>query len=250
MPQLQEIVDYCQKRLNVNNIRDFESVINGLQVANDGKVTKIGAIVDAGLVPFREAAAKKIDLLICHHGMHWDPPFPVVGRSREKLKVLLDNNIALYACHLPLDAHHEIGNGAIIAEKLGYEVERWSIVYEGTPMAPICKCSDTRDVIVEKLESLFQRVTSLSFGSSSPQKLCVVSGSGNQTLRFLHEEGVDTLITGEIKHSNFNLAQEFGMNVFVCGHYDTEVFGVRALAEEVSKKFGIGWEFISTGCPL
>jgi dinuclear metal center YbgI/SA1388 family protein len=250
MPQLQQIVEYCQKRLRVDEIHDFKGSANGLQVANDGRVTRIGAIVDAGLVPFREAAERKIDLLICHHGLYWDPPFPVVGAARDKLKILLDNNIALYSCHLPLDAHQQIGNNAIIAQKLGLDIERWGLVYEGTPMAPVCKCTATREELCEKLESIFPRVTKLAFGGESPKKLCIVSGSGNLTLHELQAEGVDTLITGELKQASFNAAQELGLNVFACGHYDTEVFGVRALAEELAQKYGVGWEFIPTGCPL
>lgn len=250
MPRLNTIVDYCQKRLRVNEIRDFKGSANGLQVENSGHVTRIGAIVDAGLFPFREAAARKIDLLICHHGMYWEPPFPIVGPSREKLKVLLDNNIALYSCHLPLDAHQEIGNNAIIVQKLGLGIERWSLEYEGVPMAPICSFTDTCGTLTNRLESIFTRVTPMLFGSERPQRVCVVSGSGRLVLPELHALGVDTLITGEMKEECFNLAQELHLNVYACGHYDTEVFGVRALAEELSNKFGVPWEFIPTGNPL
>ena len=250
MPQLKTLVDYCQQRLRVDQIRDFKGSANGLQVANNGTVTRIGAIVDAGLIPFREAAARKIDLLICHHGLFWDPPFPIEGVAREKLKILLDNNIALYSAHLPLDAHQEIGNNAIIAEKLGLKIERWSLEYEGVPMAPICTCEKTRAELGEQLESIFPHVIKLPFGSETPKRICVVSGSGNLTLHELRVIGIDTLITGEIKQSCFNTAQELGLNVFACGHYNTEVFGVRALAQELAQKYSIGWEFIPTGCPL
>jgi len=250
MPLLEKIVAYCQERLLVDQIRDFKGSSNGLQVANDGRVTRIGAIVDAGLMPFREAAERKIDLLICHHGMFWDSPLPIVGPARDKIKLLLDNNIALYSCHLPLDAHQEIGNNAIIARKLRLEVERYALEYEGTPMAPICRLGEHRDTLCERLESLFSHVTRLPFGSEVPKRVCIVSGSGSQTLPELRAAGVDTLITGELRQASFNLAQELELNVYACGHYDTEVFGVRALAEELSHKFKISWEFIPTGCPL
>lgn len=250
MTRLNEIVDYCRKRLSVDEIRDFKGSSNGLQVENDGTVSKIGAIVDAGLFPFREAATRNVDLLLCHHGMFWEPPLPITGPSREKIKLLLDHNIALYSCHLPLDAHQEIGNNAVIARKLGFDVERWALEYEGVPMAPICKFGESREMLFQRLVSIFPRVTPMLFGSTNPGRVCIVSGSGRLVLPELRANGVDTLVTGEMKEECFNLAQELGLNVYACGHYDTEVFGVRALAEELSIKFGVPWEFISTGNPL
>ncbi len=250
MADLDEIVSYCDQRLGMARIRDFKGAENGLQVANNGRVSRIGAIVDAGLFPFREAAAAGVDLLLCHHGMFWDAPRPVVGPVREKLKTLFDANIALYSCHLPLDAHPELGNNAQIALKLGMEVELWVMDYEGTPMAPLCRCGHGRLALLQALEGLFPRVTPLLYGSERPDKLCIVSGSGSQTLPVLRAAGADTLITGELKQASFNVAQELGLNVFVCGHYDTEVFGVRALAAELSQRFGLPWQFIHTGCPL
>jgi dinuclear metal center YbgI/SA1388 family protein len=250
MAKLRTIVDYCQKRLRVGEIKDFKGSANGLQVENDGNITRIGAIVDAGLIPFQEAAARKVDLLICHHGLYWEPPFPVKGAAREKLKVLLDNNIALYSCHLPLDAHQEIGNNAVITQKLGLKVEKWSLEFEGVPMAPICDYDDSRDALATRLQSLFNHVTRMEFGSKKPKRVCIVSGSGRLVLPELQSLGVDTLVTGEMKEESFNLAQEERLNVYACGHYDTEVFGVRALAEELSNKFNVPWEFIPTGNPL
>jgi len=250
MADLAEIVEYCRARLNVDAFRDFKGASNGLQVGNDGTVTKIAAVVDAGLVPFREAAARGADLVLCHHGLGWEPQFPITGPVREKLKVLLDSNIALYSAHLPLDAHTEIGNNAVIAAKLGLSIEKWDLEYEGIAMAPVCTGKIARADIFEKLEALFPRVTELPFGSDTPDKICIVSGSGNMVLPELKKIGVDTLITGELRQANFNQAQELGLNIFACGHYDTEVFGVQALAAEIAAKFGLSWEFIPTGCPL
>lgn len=250
MPRLAEIVAYCQKRLRVDEIRDFKGSWNGLQVSNDGEVTRIAAVVDAGLVPFREAAAQGADLVICHHGMFWTPPMPVVGPAREKLKVLLENNMALYSCHLPLDAHQELGNNACIVRELGLSVERWGLEYEGVPMAPVCTYGRPREVLVASLERIFPRVTKLEFGGGCPERVCVVSGSGNLTLTELRSLGVDTIVTGEVKQSCFNTAQEYGLNVYACGHYETETFGVKALAAELADRFGVPWAFITTGCPL
>jgi dinuclear metal center YbgI/SA1388 family protein len=250
MPELSEVVDYCQTRLNVAAIRDFSGSHNGLQVANSGKVTRIAAVVDAGLTPFRLAADKGADFILCHHGMFWDSPVPVTGATYDKLKLLFRHDMALYSAHLPLDAHRELGNNAVLAAKLELEVERWGLAYEGVPMAPVCRYGRARESLHERLEGLFPRVTALAFGQPRPERVCIVTGSGNVTLHELAREGVDTLVTGELKQSCFNTVQELGLNVFLCGHYATEVFGVRALAAELSEKFRIPWDFIDTGCPL
>ena len=250
MARLSDIVEYCEKRLNAAAFRDFKGASNGLQVENDGTVTKIAAVVDAGLVPFSEAAARGADLVLCHHGLGWDLPFPITGAVRAKLKVLLENNIALYSAHLPLDAHQQIGNNAILAGKLGLSVERWDLAYEGIPMAPVCTGQFSRTELRKRLEALFPRVTELPFGSAAPEKVAIVTGSGNLVLPELRKIGVDTLVTGELRQANFNQAQELGLNLYVCGHYATETFGVQALAAEIAAKFDLPFEFIPTGCPL
>jgi dinuclear metal center YbgI/SA1388 family protein len=250
MARLEEIVEYCQRRLRVSEVRDHEGAFNGLQVENDGTVTRIGAVVDAGLVPFREAAARGVDLLICHHGMLKGAQQPIVGPVRDKLETLLRGNIALYSCHLPLDAHQELGNNAVIARTLGLEVERWGIVENGTPFAPVCRFGGSRADLRAMLQRLFPRTVELPFGGAAPSRVCILSGSGSSALPALRGEGVDTIVTGELRQASFNLAQELGLNVYACGHYDTEVFGVRALAAELAERFDLPWEFIPSGCPL
>ena len=121
MVELNEVQKFCDQRVCLDKITDFPGAWNGLQVENNGEVTKLGASVDAGLVPFRLAIEKKIDLLICHHGLFWTPPTPLTGSNFEKVKLCMDSNLAVYGSHLPLDCHPEIGNNAILANKLGLE---------------------------------------------------------------------------------------------------------------------------------
>src|SRR4026207_2435370 len=108
--QLDELVLYCDKRTRRSAFKDAPGAFNGLQVANNGRVTKIGAAVDAGLMPFQKAAAAGGDFLIVRHGMYWDVPRPRVGSVYERVSTLVRNNCALYSSHLPLDSHREIGN--------------------------------------------------------------------------------------------------------------------------------------------
>jgi len=251
MATLDKIVAYCDQRLRVREIADFPGALNGLQVANSGRVTKIGAAVDAGTIPFALAAKAGVDFLIVHHGMFWDGAQSVTGANHVRLKTLLDADCAVYSAHLPLDAHPKIGNNALIALALGLKISGWGIPYQGTLIAAFVNRVPARIQLHSKLKKLFPRgVTAIEFGPAQPRKLAILSGSGSSCIAHLRAAGVDTLVTGELKQSAFNAAQEAGLNLYICGHYATEVFGVCALAKECSKRFQVPWEFLDTGCPL
>jgi dinuclear metal center YbgI/SA1388 family protein len=248
---LQDLVAHCNERLSTPGFPDFPGAMNGLQVANNGTVTTIGAAVDAGLEPFAKARDAGVDFLIVHHGMFWDAPKPLVGAMHEKVKLLLDANIALYSAHLPLDAHPEIGNNALLVRELGLEPARTFYEFEGRDLGTIAHHSGSRAALRAKLETLFPGgVTALEFGGEAPREVAVITGGGYGVGGQLAAEGVDTFITGELKQHWFNRAQEERLNVYACGHYATETFGVRALAAELSAKFELPWEFIATDCPL
>ena len=124
MPTLSEIVAFCDTRTRQAEVKDFPGAHNGLQIENNGKVTKIGAAVDAGQIPFEQALATGVDFLICHHGLYWTAPIPLTGSRYKKVKTALDGNLAVYGAHLPLDCHPEIGNNALLADALGLEQNR------------------------------------------------------------------------------------------------------------------------------
>ena len=247
---LNEIVLHCQQRLGLPDFPDFPGAVNGLQVSNNGTVTRIGAAVDAGLEPFRRAAAKGIDFLIVHHGLFWNPPRPIVGVEHTKLSLLLQANLAVYSAHLPLDAHPEIGNNAVLARRLRLEPVSTFHAFQGRDVGLLVRGGLARADLQRRLESLFARVTPIACGSAWPEKIAIVTGAGGSALDELRITGADTLITGELKEHHFTLAQESELNLFACGHYATEVFGVCALAEELSRHFDLPWEFIPTEHPL
>ncbi|MFL2825659.1 MAG: Nif3-like dinuclear metal center hexameric protein, partial [Coraliomargaritaceae bacterium] len=105
MVELDSVVSYCHKRLNLDSIIDFDNAENGLQLENNGRVTKIAASVDAGLIPLQQASQAKADLLLCHHGLFWSPITPIKDHNYKKIKTAMDNNIAVLSAHLPLDCH-------------------------------------------------------------------------------------------------------------------------------------------------
>jgi dinuclear metal center YbgI/SA1388 family protein len=250
MAKLNELVAYCDRRTRLARFKDAPGALNGLQVANDGRVTRIGAAVDAGLVPFRQAVAAGVDFLVVHHGMYWDQPRPLTGPAFARVAALVRGNCALYSSHLPLDAHPQIGNNALLARQLGLRARRGFVANEGGDIGCIAPSRLTRASLRRRLESFYPRVVSIEFGSGMPAQVAFCSGSGNGAIAPLLAAGADTLVTGELREEWFNTAQEHGLNLYLCGHYATEVHGVRALAAELSAKFGLPWEFLATENPL
>ncbi|MBL9187333.1 MAG: Nif3-like dinuclear metal center hexameric protein [Opitutaceae bacterium] len=250
MTQLTDLVSYCDRRTRLAAFKDAPGAFNGLQVANDGRVTKIGAAVDAGLVPFQKAVAAGVDFLIVHHGMYWDMPRPLTGAAYDRVATLVRGNCALYSNHLPLDGHPEIGNNALLARQLGLRPSKPFLVRDGEAIGCIAKSALTRAALRTKLESLYGRVIAIECGSKAPRAIAFCSGSGNSAVPALVPAGVDTLVTGELREEWFNRAQEEKLNLYLCGHYATEVHAVKALAAELAKKFKLPWEFIATENPL
>jgi len=251
MATLKDIISFCDERTKRQEIADFPGANNGLQLENNGEVKAVAAAVDGGLIPLRMAASKGIDLLIVHHGMFWTSPVSFSGPLYQKLKLAFDHNIALYSSHLPLDAHQEIGNNRLLADALGLDPLDWFLPYEGTPIALLAQAPDSRKELRTRLENEFpDGVTAMEFGSSHPERIAVLTGSGRSALPHLLPNGTDTLITGELRQEHFNLAQEAELNLYACGHYATERYGVRALAGEVAERFRIPVSFLDTQCPL
>lgn len=250
MATLSELVAYCDMRTQRIGFRDFPGANNGLQFENSGKVSKIGIAVDASASVFEEATRRGIDFLLVHHGMFWHAQHPVTGTIYRKFKQLFDANLAVYSSHLPLDAHREIGNNALLARALGVRVLDWGLEYEGNTFAAICS-GMPRETLRGKLQALFpDTFKAIEFGSENPGKITLLCGSGNTAVPALESLDCDTLVCGELKQEYFTAAQERKFNLYPCGHYATEKFGILALGKELAEKFSLPFEFIETGCPL
>jgi dinuclear metal center YbgI/SA1388 family protein len=247
---LQDLVEYCDDRTRRTAFKDAPGAFNGLQVANDGAVTRIGAAVDAGAIPFQKAVAAGVDFLIVHHGMYWDMPRPLVGPVYERVTALVRGNCAVYSSHLPLDGHPQLGNNAILAAQLELSDKRPFLIRDGEAIGCVAASPHSRQAIRSRLEQLYARVMAVEYGTDRPRAVAFCSGSGNSAVPELVKEGVDTLVTGELREEWFNYAQENRLNLYACGHYATEVHGVKALAAEVAAKFGLPWEFIPTDNPF
>lgn len=251
MPTLAEIVAFCDRATRRTAWKDHANAFNGLQIENSGRVTKIGAAVDAGRVPFARAASAGVDFLIVHHGLYWTAPQPLVGQHYERFATAIRADLAVYGCHLPLDGHPELGNNALLARQLGLSPDQTFLSPPGSePVAWTARYQDTRADILAALKTHYNRVVAIEHGSVAPRRIAFCSGSGNSAVPELPTLGVDTLVTGELREEWFNFAEEHGLNLYCCGHYATEVHGVRALAAAAAGHFGLPWEFIATENPL
>ncbi len=251
MVELEKVVSFCDRRTRRAEISDFPPAYNGLQLENRGGVGKIGAAVDAGEVPFRKAIEDGVDFLIVHHGMYWVPPVPLAGSAFRKIRSAVENNLAVYGSHLPLDCHPEIGNNALLAKALELTRMDTFLPYEGTNIGLVATAPESRAELKTRLEGLFPgNVVAVEEGSERPQKIAILTGSGSSAVEHLPAIGVDTLVTGELKQHFFNIAQEQRLNRSACGPYRTETFGVQALAREAARYFELPWCFIPTECPF
>src|SRR5215470_12544412 len=248
MPTISEIVEYANDYLRIKEIEDWPNALNGLQIENSGKVTKIGAAVDVSTRVLAAAAKKKIDLLIVHHGLFWPGLQTVTGSLRRQLKTAFQNDIALYSAHLPLDLHAKVGNNALLASALGLKSTKRFLKEKGRSVGLKAKASISRAVLTRKLKTaLSGPVKTFNFGPATLKRVGIVTGAAGSEIYRVAEERIDTFITGEAPHWAAIAAEELGMNLLLGGHYATEVFGVKALAAHLSKRFRVPWEFID--CP-
>ena len=248
MPQLHQLVDYCNDLLRIGEIADWPNALNGLQIENSGAVTKIGATVDASTRTIDAAIERGITLLIVHHGLFWPGVQPITGGRRRMLERAFKHDLALYSAHLPLDIHSVLGNNAQLASALGFENTEPFFKQKGQCVGLKVKAQVSRAELARKLEhSLGGPVQLFAAGSEQTQTIGLITGGAGSEIYAVAQEGIDTFITGEAPHWASVAAEELGVNLLLGGHYATETFGVKALAAHLSDRFDLPWEFLD--CP-
>jgi dinuclear metal center YbgI/SA1388 family protein len=241
-----ELVAYLNEYLQIESFLASDSSLNGLVVGGeDKKIGKIGYAVDACQASFDQAARENVDFLLVHHGLFWGAPLAVTGSHYMRLATLIKHDINLYAAHLPLDAHPEIGNNIQIAKALGLEkIEAFS-AYKGQTIGykGILKEPKTLKEIANRLG--YEKTVLLPFGKEKIRTVGIVSGGASRNVSDALSDGLDLYITGEVEHESYHVALEGGINVLGGGHYVTEIYGVRALAEHLRERFGLEAVFIA-----
>jgi dinuclear metal center YbgI/SA1388 family protein len=248
MASLSDIVRYTDRFLRIRDVGDWDNALNGLQVENSGRVTLIAAAVDVSTRVLTEAVKKNVDLLIVHHGLFWPGLQPVTGVLRRQLRLAFENNIALYSAHLPLDLHPRVGNNAQLAAAVGLKSNQPFFEEKGQMIGLKTRASLMRDELDRKFrKALNGPVKAFMCGPKKTGTIGIITGGAGSEIYKVAREGIDTFITGEAPHWAAVAADELGMNLLLGGHYATEVFGVKALATHLSKRFKIPWAFID--CP-
>jgi dinuclear metal center YbgI/SA1388 family protein len=248
---LSEVVRFLDAELRTVEIPDYEAALNGLQLGNAGTVSRVAAAVDFSSASVAGALRERADLLLVHHGMFWSGAERLIGPAFDRLRKAMDGGLAVYSSHLPLDLHPALGNNALFARELQLAPDgtfgRYKTIDIGVTGAATIV---TRDLFerVRKFSSRYATTAVCSTSDSARQtrRWAIVTGSGasTDTLREAAERNVDTLIVGEGPHHSAVAASELGIAVMYAGHYASEVFGVRALADHLAKRFDLPTSFV------
>ncbi len=242
---LDEIVTYLDRHLKTDAIPDYPGALNGLQLRGEGRVRKAVAAVDAALPVIRAAVEAKADLLLVHHGMFWGGAQLIDGAYYEKLKLAMGADLAIYSSHIPLDVHPRLGNNVLLGKAIGLGKARPFFEWKGIKLGFRYEMSLRRDTLMKRVEKAVGGAVHLAPGGpKTVKRIGVITGGAGSEITAAAAEGIDTFITGEGPHHSYILAEELGVNLIYAGHYATETFGVRALAEHLAKKFGLQHEFI------
>ncbi len=238
--KLSEFCSFLDEYLKVSEFSDVS--VNGLQVEGESQVERVAFAVDACMESFKAAKKCGADVLVVHHGIVWGGINRIAGITKRRVEFLLKNNISLYAAHLPLDAHPEVGNNALLLRRIGCEPKEPFGEYRGVMIGFASEFDVARNV--EELAANFSSATILPFGSEKVKRVAAVSGKGGFAVNEAIEKGVELLITGEAEHEVYHVAREGGLNVMFLGHYESEKLGVAKLAEIVAEKLGLDTIFI------
>lgn len=247
-----EIVRFCDELLDVAAFEDYGP--NGIQVPGADRVTKVATGVSANLETLRGGAEAGAELILTHHGLFWEfHPRALSPQMAERLRVLLDGDVSLAGYHLPLDAHPEVGNNALLCRALGLELGERFGEARGRPIGFVGTSEGGvgLDELRERIEGKLGREPLVQ--GRPPVRIArvgVVTGAGAGTVHEAVAKGLDVLVTGEPAEHAMADAEEGGLAFIAAGHYATETFGIRRLGELVAERFGVEHEFIDVPNPV
>nr|MDD3720622.1 Nif3-like dinuclear metal center hexameric protein [Candidatus Gracilibacteria bacterium] len=253
--QKQKLINYLNEYLKISDFKDSSK--NGLQVDNSKtEIKKIGYSVDASTYIFDKANEEGVDMLLCHHGMFWGYENVLVGVPYLRAKKLIQSDIALYACHLPLDAHSEVGNNIGLLKGFinvfGLNEDEYSIenfgFYNGQSIGYVLRFN--RKIHISSLQTIYSDTFGLqkklyNFGKKETiQSIGFISGGGGGHMLEAFNANCDVYLTGEAAHHEIMGAKELGQSIMLAGHRETEKIGPKLLAYHLKDKFGIEIAFL------
>jgi len=247
--ECQTLCNRLDEELDTAAYADIDRSANGLQVGSgEREVEHVAFAVDAAIATFERAAEVGADLLVAHHGLFWGGTERITGREYDRVATLLEDDLSLYVSHLPLDGHRTMGNAALIADHLDLEGTASFghrggeyVGQRGTLPNPT-----SIETVCNRLQPHLDGeggLRVLNFGPQTVMSVAIVTGAGVDFLDEAVDVGADVFVTGEGKQRVYHQAREHGIHVVLGGHYATETFGVRALADLVSS-WGLETTFV------
>ena len=228
---------------------------NGLQVPGCELVETVASGVSASVELFECARGESAQLVLAHHGLFWGSgPGPIDAALARRLRVLFEADMSLLAYHLPLDAHSDVGNNALLARALGGERLEPFARHHGESIGYLAQLPGEGVPIAELLARV-RSVTArepLSFDDGPPlvRRVGVVTGAAADYFGEAIAAGADAFLTGEPAERVMTQAREAGVHFIAAGHYATETFGVRALGERLAERFGVRHVFLDIPNPI
>jgi dinuclear metal center YbgI/SA1388 family protein len=250
--RLTEVISYLDELLAIGDFQDYGP--NGLQVPGTEEVSAVATGVSSHLELFEQASTLGAQLVVAHHGLFWDfHPRQVTPAMKERLRVLFDNDISLAAYHLPLDAHPEVGNNALICEELGLERGEPFSEHHGRSIGFVGRSEE--GVSFDELRSRCTRAFDQTpfvwdSGPETVHSVGIVSGAAASSFGEAIALGLDAFLTGEPAEHVMADARESGTHFIAAGHYATETFGIRRIGELLSDRFGLEHHFVEVPNPI
>jgi len=248
MPKVADLIDHLDDLLRIGEFEDLGP--NGLQVPADREVERVVTGVTAQLELIERAIAEEAQLVLVHHGLFWR--FNPVGLTpvlAERLRPLFKHDVALAGYHLPLDAHPEVGNNALLADALGCsEHVAFGTVGRGGAFAEPVPIS----TLVDRVMAACGGREPLLFdgGPAAVRRIAIVSGGAAGELPRAIAEGYDAFLTGEPKEHVMADAREAGIHFIAAGHYATETHGIRRIGDLIAQRFGVSHSFVDIPNPV
>lgn len=247
----QDLNNYLNEYLNVNDFSDL--CPNGLQVTGSEQVTRILCAVSASVELFEQAIAENFDTIIVHHGIIWNFERPLYqGGYRERVRLLLTNNINLFAYHLPLDAHETVGNNVLLCRLFGFKNIQPFGNDKGQYIGMRGECEPTgKDHFFNKVEQKLDRVPIVfPYGPEKIKSAGIISGGAQKHVSQAVSLGLDAFITGEVSEHIMHYAKEEKIHFISAGHYATERLGIIALGDLIKEKFKVEVRFTDIPNPV
>ena len=233
--EVKKYKDYCPNGLQVQGNRDIKKIVTG--------VTACEALID-------KAIKQNADAIIVHHGFFWKgEAYPITGIKYNRISKLINNGIHLFAYHLPLDGHKELGNNILLAKRLGLTNIEFFSTGSDIDISVIGDCAVNLEQFATNIHNELDREPLVVKANDKNSRVAICTGGAQDYIEYAHQVGADTFISGEISERTTHTARELGINYISAGHHATEMFGAKALGELLSEKFNIKNIFININNP-